>query len=110
MPVCLVPLVFCLLAQTVDTPESAAVIMAKVAANVERANEDRTHYVYNQRVRGSLIRTNGQMSRKEDREYSVFPGVKRTEKKLVSFHGEYRRGKQTLNYSKPGFKYKDPDI
>ena len=84
--------------------------MSKVAANVEKAAEARKQYVYQQRVRSSLIRGRGQPSRKEDREYSVFPGEKGTDKKLVSFKGEYRKGKAMISYSEPGFKYQDNDI
>jgi hypothetical protein len=92
------------LSVTLPAEESAEAIMAKVAANIEKAAEARKQYVYQQRVRSSLIRRGGQPSRKEDREYSVFPGEKGTEKKLVSFKGEYRKGKAMVVYSKPGFK------
>src|SRR4051812_20357430 len=87
----------------------AAAIMSKAAANVESATEARTQYVYQQRVRSGLIRSNGQVSRKEDREYSVIPGEKTTEKKLVSFKGSYRKGRSIVEYSEPGFKTKDND-
>jgi hypothetical protein len=43
--------------------EDAAAIMAKVAANVEGAVEGRKQYVYQQTVRASLVRTNGQLAR-----------------------------------------------
>jgi len=90
--------------------ESATAIMSKVAANVEKAAEARKQYVYQQKVRSSLIRGSGEPSRRENREYSVFPGEKGTEKKLVSFKGEYRKGKAMSGYSEPGFKYKDNDM
>ena len=88
----------------------AAQIMAKVAANVENATEARRQYVYHQRVRSSLVRASGQVSRKEKREYEVIPGEKNTEKKLVTFAGEYRKGKEMIPYSTPGYTYKDVDI
>jgi hypothetical protein len=88
----------------------AAAIMAKVAANVEQATDARRQYVYQQLVRSSLVRSNGQISRKETRTYHVFPGEKSTEKKLASFAGQYRKGKSLINYSEPGFEYKGIDI
>jgi hypothetical protein len=88
----------------------AAEIMKKVATHVEQATETRQQYVYNQKIRSSLIRASGQLSRKEKREYTVLPTSQGTEKKLVSFSGEYSRGKQILPYDKPGFKYKDMDV
>lgn len=99
-----------LFAQPGAAPPIAADIMAKVAANVEKATDARRQFVYHQRVRSSLVRTNGQIARLEKREYSVFPGGKATEKKLLSFHGEYRKGKQMIAYSEPGYKYKGMDI
>ena len=88
----------------------AAAIMAKVAANVERAAEARKQYIYNQNVRSSLVRSSGVVARKEKREYSVFPGEKRTEKKLISFSGEYRKGKQMVPYKESGLHHKGMDI
>ena len=88
----------------------AAAIMAKVAANVEAATDARRQFVYHQSVRSSLVRASGQIARVEKREYSVFPGEKATEKKMISFHGEYWHGKQMIPYTDPGHKYKGLDI
>jgi hypothetical protein len=90
--------------------DDAAGIMAKAAANVERATDARRAYVYRQLVRSSLVRSGGQVARKEKREYQVFPGEKTTEKKLTSFAGQYRKGKEMIDYSEPGYKYKDLDV
>ncbi len=90
--------------------DDAASIMAKLAANVEKSTDARRQYVYEQAVRSSLVRTNGQAARQEKRRYSVLPTEKGTEKKLVTFEGEYRKGKQMVPYSDPVFKYKDMDI
>jgi hypothetical protein len=90
--------------------EDPAAIMAKLAANVEHAAEARKQYVYHQKVRASLIRGNGDLSRREKREYSAIPGETRTEKKLESFEGEYRKGKAMVPYKEPGFRYKSVDI
>src|SRR5215471_14932891 len=93
-----------------QSAEDATTIMEKMAANFEKAAEGRRQFVYRQNIKGSLIRGDGKLSRKESREYSVTPQAEDTEKKLVSFQGEYRKGKQVVAYSDPGFKYKDEDI
>jgi len=50
------------------------------------------------------------VSRREKREYTAVPGEKRTEKKLTSFQGEYRKGGKMIAYSEPGYQYKGTDI
>ena len=97
-------------AATLAFAEDAAAIMTKVASNVEAAVEARKQYVYQQTVRASLVRTNGQLARREKRQYSVIPSPTGTEKKLVSFQGEYRKGKQTLTYSGPLTEHQDAGI
>ncbi len=81
--------------------EDPAAIMAQVAANVEKAVDARRQFVYQQNVRASLMRTNGQLARRERRQYLVIPSPAGTEKKLVSFQGEYRKGKQSFTYQEP---------
>jgi hypothetical protein len=76
-------------------------IMARMAANIEAAGPLRQQYVYHQTVRSSLRQTNGEMVRRERREYDVVPGAERSEKTLVSLEGEYRKGKETVLYSEP---------
>ena len=89
--------------------DDSAAIMAKVADNVEKAAETRSRYVYHQVIRSSLVRANGQIARKERREYSVIPAPGTSEKKLTGFNGEYRQGGRMVSYSEPGFKYKGLD-
>jgi len=67
-------------------------IVARAAENMEKAAGARTQFVYQQAIRSSLVRSDGTVSRREKREYSVIPNVKSTGKKLVSFSGEYRDG------------------
>jgi hypothetical protein len=93
--------VLLLLATSPMLAEDATAIMIQVAANVEKAVEARRQYVYQQTVRASLTRTNGQFARREKRQYLVIPSATGTEKKLVSFQGEYRRGKQSVTYQEP---------
>jgi hypothetical protein len=90
-----------LLAASPTIAEDATAIMVRVATNVEKAVEARRQYVYQQSVRASLVRTNGQFARREKRQYLVIPSATGTEKKLVSFQGEYRKGKQSVTYQEP---------
>jgi hypothetical protein len=99
-----------ILAAPIAFAEDAAGIMARVAANVEQAVEARRQYVYQQTVRASLIKTNGQLSRRERRQYTVVPSPTGTEKKLVSLKGEYRKGKQSLTYTASGGDDRDDGI
>jgi hypothetical protein len=93
--------VFLCLAASPMLAEDATAIMVQVAANVEQAVDARRQYVYQQTVRASLARTNGQFARREKRQYLVIPSATGSEKKLVSFQGEYRKGKQSVPYQEP---------
>jgi hypothetical protein len=97
-------------AQVTPPAGTAAGIVAKVAANVDKAREARRHYVYHQLVRVSLVRGGGTVARREVRQYTAIPGPRGTEKVLDSFTGEYRKGKRMIAYSKPGYQYRDLDI
>ncbi|MBM3755279.1 MAG: hypothetical protein FJW38_15005 [Acidobacteria bacterium] len=85
-------------------------IMAKAAANIESATESRRQYVYQQKVRSRLLRTNGKVARQELRLYDIVPGAESTEKKLVSVEGEFHDGKSLIPYSDPEFRSKKLDI
>ena len=90
--------------------DDAAAIMAKAATNVEKSIDARRQYVYKQSIISNLVRSNGKIARKENREYQVFPTETGSEKKLVTLQGEARRGKQSTNYTEAGFKDKNLDI
>jgi hypothetical protein len=94
-----------------DASGDALAIMKKVAANTEAATKARRQYIYRQEVRASLVRNDGQVARKETREYSVVPQQTTADKTLFSFSGEYRDGKRLVAYSQPGQKDKgsEPD-
>ena len=100
----------CLLLLASADPASATEVMARVAANYEAASTARRSFVYHQKIHSSLVRASGDVARREKREYDVVPNDKTTDKNLVSFHGEYRRGKQMIAYSEPGFRYKSVDL
>lgn len=100
--------IFCLL---LGAEPGAEEIMARMAANVERQVEARAQYVYHQVVRSTLTRGNGNIARREKREYTAVPTAERTGKKLVSFEGAYSKGgRDLIPYKEPGFTYKDTDI
>ena len=76
-------------------------IMKKIAANTAAPTEGRRQYVYHQRIRAGLLKSNGEVVCREAREYTVVPQQTRTEKKLVSFSGECRQGKEMVAYAEP---------
>ena len=88
-----------------------AAIMSRVAANMESATEARRQYVYQQKVKARLLRTNGQVARQEDHVYTVIPTEGSTNKELSSFAGEYHKSKkEIIKYDKPGFDKGGMDI
>jgi len=48
-----------------------------------------------------MVRTNGEIARREAREYNVVPQDATTDTTLMSFSGEYREGKRLIAYSQP---------
>lgn len=90
-----------------EGPTDALAIMKKVAANTTAATEARRQYVYKQKVRASMVRSDGQITCKESREYTVVPQEATTDKALVSLSGECRQGKKMVPYSQPAPKNKD---
>jgi hypothetical protein len=88
-------------------PVTPAAIMAKVAANMENGATARRQYIYQQRVKASIVQSNGEVNRREARTYAVLPHETSTEKKLEKFSGEYREGKKMIPYSEPHSHGKD---
>jgi len=89
-------------ARGAEPSPDALTIMRKMAANTDAAAEARRQYVYHQRIRSGLSKTNGQVICKESREYIVIPQPTTTERKLVSFDGQCREGNKMVPYSPPG--------
>ncbi len=98
----LLPALAC--AQTADQ------IMAKVAENQNRAEAARTGFVYRQNVLVRLKRTNGELAREEDREYTVAPTPDGVKREMVHFAGKYGVNGKVTSFAEPGEKYKDADI
>jgi hypothetical protein len=93
-----------------QSPETVDEIMAKVAANQDRAESMRTAFVYDQELRLRFLRSNGKVAREETRQYAVTPTEKGTNKQLVRFEGSYEMDGKMIPYSAPGFEYRDMDI
>jgi hypothetical protein len=89
---------------------TAEEIMCRVAENQERAQAERTAYVYDMNVFVRMKRANGQLAREESREYVVAPTEKGASRKLVKVEGKIQDGKKEIPYSEKDFKYKGIDI
>lgn len=80
-------------------PPSAADIMARVAANQDRAEQLRKEYVYQQHIHVVLRQTNGKLRRDETADYEVFPVPDGTQRKLKSLTGRYLHKGKYLDVS-----------
>lgn len=85
-------------------------MLARLAANQERAVEARARVVYRQQSRSRLLRGGGKLAREEWREYTVTPTPTGAQKERVSFKGQYEKGGKLLPYDEPGFRHKDVDL
>ena len=85
-------------------------IMAKVAANQDRAVRLRSAFVYHQNLLLRFLRGNGKTAREEMREYTVTPTENGSKKHLDRFEGRYEKDGKLIDYNRPGYTYKDVDI
>jgi hypothetical protein len=76
-------------------------IMATVAANQDRAQQLRSHYVYTQHVRVRALRKGGKLSREEDTTYHVLPTSNGVKKETVQFSGKYTDKSRVIEYKEP---------
>ncbi len=67
----------------------ASEIMARVAANQDRAEKLRAEYVYHQHIHVATRRTNGRLAREETADYVVMPTPGGTKKELARIEGRY---------------------
>jgi hypothetical protein len=91
-------------------PPAVEEIMARVAANQEKAVEARNGVIYHQSTWTRLLRGNGKLAREEKRQYTVTPTANGTKKDLVHFEGRYEKGGKLLGYDDPKFRHKDLDL
>jgi hypothetical protein len=81
---------------------TASEIMARVAANQDRAEKLRSEYVYQQHIRIVTRRTNGRPAREETTDYQVIPTPEGTKKDLKRIDGRsWHKGKYLEFHSEP---------
>jgi hypothetical protein len=81
---------------------SAPEVMARVAANQDRAQKVRAEYIYQQHIRIVTRRTNGKLAREETTDYLVTPTPSGTKKELKHIEGRYwHKGKYLDFYGEP---------
>jgi hypothetical protein len=90
--------------------EDADRIMQRVGVNQERAEKLRSVYLFEQDVQIRLHRGRKKLAREERHRFTVTPGPNGISKELVSFAGRYMDGGKTVEYDRPGYKYKGMDI
>lgn len=93
----------CAAAQTPSADE----IMQRVAANQDRAQEQRLTFVYQQKILVRMIDRGGKVRREETGEYVVTPGAKDTKKESVAVSGRYLRKGKYIEYVESGTKSAD---
>lgn len=77
-------------------------IMARVAANQDRAEQARAEYVYQQRIHVATLRTNGKLAREETADYLVAPTPDGTKRELKHIEGRYwHKGKYLTFQGEP---------
>jgi hypothetical protein len=90
--------------------ERVETIMARVAENQDRTQEQRSTFVYQQNLLIRFKRGNGKICREEVREFTVTPSARGTQKKLTLFRGKYLRDGALIEYSEPGYTHKGLDL
>ncbi len=85
---------------TAAGPISAEEIMAKVAANQDRAEELRSRYAYTQHILVTSRNSHGKLLREETTDYVVAPAAKSSTYTEKSFSGRYRKGGKYIEYNK----------
>ena len=89
---------------------TAAEIMTRAGCNQDRALQNRSAFVYHQKLLVRLHRVNGKLTREERREYTVSPTAGGYDRSLTRFEGKYATHGKLVAYDKPGFEYKGVDI
>ena len=90
------------LASGVQPSPSVDEIMARVAANQDRAEQARVEYVYQQRIHVATLRTNGKLAREETADYLIAPTPDGTKKELKHIEGRYwHKGKYLAFQGEP---------
>ncbi len=72
--------------------------MKEVASNQDRAQTERTQYLYDQHVKVVLRHVNGRLAREETADFLVTPGAKGSKREEKSIVGRYWKHGQYLNF------------
>jgi hypothetical protein len=80
-------------------PLTAGDIMARVAANQDKAETLRQQYVYKQHIHIVIRKTNERLLREETTDYRVVPTPKGTSKKLLLLKGSYLHEKKYIDFT-----------
>jgi hypothetical protein len=80
-------------------PTSADAIMARVAANQDRAESLRAEYVYRQHVYIAMRKPGGKLMREEDADYEVIPDFDGFKKERKRISGRYRHTGASLSFT-----------
>lgn len=86
------------LAGAAQEPPAADTVMARAAANQDRAEKLRSEYVYRQRIRIVTRKTNGKLMREETAEYQVIPAPQGSQKVLKLITGRYRHKGKSVEF------------
>jgi len=81
-------------------PLTADEIMARVAANQDKAIEMRSHYIYKQHAHTTSHKMNGKLMREETDDYDVFPAAKGVDRKLQVLSGRYWHKGKYVEFNK----------
>lgn len=95
-------------AQTAPEALTADQIMAKVAANQDRTEAARTHYIYLQHIRAVSRKTNGKVMCEEITDSRVSPRAKGSHQDLLKLDGRAWEKDHYVSYTKPQDQEAEP--
>ena len=83
---------------TLDQTPTAEQVMARVAANQDKAEADRAHYIYVQHAKMTSRRGKTVMC-EEITDYRLTPSTDGTDEQLLKVDGRFRRDKNYISYT-----------
>ena len=86
-------------AEVTSPPLSADQIMARVAANQDRSEAERTHYIYLQHIRMVSRKTGGKVMCEEITDSRVSPQQKGSQQQLLKLDGRHWQKGRYVEYS-----------
>ena len=82
-----------------DESLTAESIMARVAANQDRSEKQRSQYIYQQHIHVASRKTNGKILREETADYHMVPKPAGTERTLQRLTGRYWHGGKYVDFA-----------